>query len=240
MPKPCIIITRPLADSENTAKILSKHGLDHFIEPALVTEFISSSISNLSHTISKHDGIIITSKNAIRSIASINIDRNIKIISLGKATSSFAKKIGFTNVEYAGQNIGQLCQHIKANYKGKSFTYASGESITVELNKENCGNEITRISVYKTVPTQKLSQGFKEKLQHGNFNGIMFFSKRTAEIFYNILKAEGLELHIQNLHAFCLSNDIAELIKNYGFKATMYPKNPNIGEITKLMVRFRF
>lgn len=222
-----------MEDSKSTAKLLASHGIDYFIEAAFTTELFSKEIN-----ISQQDGIIITSKNAIRAIREIN--HNVKIISLGKATTSFAKERGFMNVEYAGKNSSELCQYIKATYTDKSFVYASGKTITTELNKINCGNNINRIIVYETIPQKTLSKEFKAKLLHNDFSGIMFFSKKTAEIFFKILKKEGLELHIQNLYAFCLSNNIAEFIKSYGFKATMYPENPNIAEIIKLVVRFRF
>ena len=94
--------------------------------------------------------------------------------------------------------------------------------------------------MYKTIPTNKLSSIFKDKLQQGDFQGIVFFSSESAKIFSRLLKKEGLEKYIKDLNAFCLSPQIAKNITNYGFKATMYPKNPNISAIIKLLINFQF
>jgi len=236
--KPCIIITRPREDSEKTAKLLAAHGFDFFIEPAFRAENISDGISKLRSDRSKYDGVIITSKNALRIVA--DIDQNVKIIALGRATTVLAKDYGFKNVEYAGKNINELCACIKSKCQGKNFCYASGESITKELDVNNCGNSVTRIIVYKTIVSQKFSEEFIVRLKNGDFKGVMFFSTKTAEIFCNILEIEGLKKYINKVVAFCLSNNIAKSIKSYGFEATVFTKNANIDEIIGLIERFRF
>jgi len=236
--KPCIIITRPREDAERTAKLLAVRGFDSFVEPALATEDMQLGISALKNNIAQYDGVVITSKNALRIVA--EIDKNIKIITLGKATTLLAKEYGFKDVEYAGKNINELCQYVKSQYVGKTFAYASGEDITEELGLQNCGNVVARIIVYKTIASQNFSEEFMVRLRGGNFNGVMFFSTKTAATFCKIIEKEGVKIYVGGLVAFYLSNNIAKSIKSYGFKATVFAKNANVDEIIGLVERFWF
>lgn len=239
MPNPCIIITRPFEDATDTAKLLAKNNIDSFIQPAISIENISGAKAELLGAINAADGIIITSKNALRMLNTFDIPRSTPIISIGEATTSFASRIGFKNTNYAGENITSLQEYIKATNSGKTFIYASGEIITTELSHENCAAYIKRIIVYKTIPTLKLPDNFKNNLKNGKFSGIIFLSNHTAQIFCNLLVEEGLSNHITSLTAFCLSENIAKNIAHYGFNATMHPKNANIDAIIDLVTNFR-
>lgn len=232
----CIIITRPIDDAKTTAEILTDNGFDYFIEPAMSVEIIKN--ENLKNKFSNYEAIIITSKNAIRALKEYGGYESYKIIALGETTNSFAKGLGFITTEYAGENIKELQKFIEASYTGKKLLYASGEVITKELNIYNCGADVIRIPVYKTTPSVHLSEKFIEHLRNGKFSAIMFFSSKTAEIFNELINKHQLEKHKGTLHAICLSNNIAEKIKNYGFKATIYTKNTKKVEITNLLQNF--
>jgi uroporphyrinogen-III synthase len=238
MSESCIIITRPLEDAISTAERLAERGFASFVEPMLAVEFFQAGVEVLKKDILQYDGIIITSKNALRIVSGIN--KNIKIIVLGAATTALAIECGFTNVEYAGANINELCEFVKAKYAGKTFCYASGESVTQVLGVQNCGNFITRVVVYKTIASQNFSEEFVVRLKNGNFKGVMFFSTKTAATFARILEHDALQTYAKQVTAICLSVNIAKSIKGCGFGATVFTKNANIDEIISLVERICF
>ncbi len=190
--------------------------------------------------LSNDDIIIITSRNALRALSQLDNYKNYELIVLGKSTCLLAQQEGFNSCKYAGKNLKELCAYIKSHYKDRNLVYLSGEIVTEELNYKNCNAYINRIIVYKTTRVDSLSINFKENILKNNFNGVIFFSKESARIFCELLEKEGLQPYLGNLYAFCLSPEISKSISSYGFKATMYAKNPYMNAIIKMIVNFRF
>lgn len=236
--KKCIVITRPQLESQRTAQLLEKIGFETFIEPTISIEIIASTRPELLSAAGTADAIIVTSLNALRALQEFQLPACIPIVLVGQEASLRAKEYGFVNTELAGENVDALCGYTKLNYPGKKLVYASGVNITKELSAMNCGADVTRIMVYKTIPKEKLSVEFKHKLVNGEFYGISFFSSKNAEIFCELLKKENMENYIKPIFAFCLSEKIAEYIKKYGFKATIYPENANLDAFSKLLSNF--
>lgn len=191
--------------------------------------------------LSNDDIIIITSRNSLRTLSHLNNNtKKHELIILGKSTYLLAQEKGFSTCKYAGKNLEELCKYIKSHYKDRELVYLSGEIVTEELNYKNCNAYINRIIVYKTAPADNLSINFKENILKNNFSGVIFFSKESARIFCELLKKEGLQPYLGNLYAFCLSPEISKSLSSYGFKATMYAKNPYMNAIIKMIVNFRF
>lgn len=238
--KNCIIITRPLPDANETASFLDANKIEYFIEPVIEITIIKDSKTPLEKLVANTDGIIVTSKNALRALINFGINRSSMIILLGRQTSEFAVSQGFGNTEFAGDDVKDLCEYIKANHNGKNFIYASGKVITQELNFANCGANIERIEVYDTIQAASFSAEFIEKITAGIFCGVIFYSSQTAKIFNELINKNGLGSHKKNLVAICFSEKIASSAKSYGFKATMHPKNAKLDEFQQLIVNFWF
>ncbi len=231
-----IIITRPQEDSEIFAGELAKLNLTYFIEPLFAIQNILNKEAVSKEINIDCDFIVITSKNAISSIPTTSTN----IISIGKSTTSILKESGFNNVEYAGENVNNLCEYIKKEHKESNITYLSGNNISLELNKDTCGANVQRIVVYNTLPITSFSEKFKNKIKNNEFSAVTLFSNKSAEIFIQTLQAEDLDKYIKNLYAFCFSYNTAKSIEKYGFRATISTKNSDIDNFVRLIANFSF
>lgn len=236
MPRQCIIITRPESDAAITAELLKEIGFSYFIEP--VMDIITMRHDDFIGQLRKYDAAVVTSKNALRAFKQYGGCEGFCIILIGESTYKFALENSFHNVIYAGDNVKELQLYIKKNYSGKNLLYASGQVITKELTIGNCGANIMRLAVYRTLPVTVLSASFIQGLESGKFSAIMFFSSKTAEIFNNLMISSGLEEYKKQLTAIVLSENIANKMRHYGFGATIYTKSSKKDALIKLLQKF--
>lgn len=237
--KPCIIILRPEEDAADTAALLAKHGFVSFIEPIFSTQYCHTNKTQLLNAIADSQGIVVTSKNAIKAMLSMGVSTHLPLITLGKNTTNFASTNGF-NALFAGNNLHEVKEYIKENFSNKHLAYASGEEITEELSFKNCHANIQRIIIYKTIPKHNLSEKFTQHLRKQNFAAILFFSNNSVNLFNHLLTKANLSHSTKDLYAFCLSDKIKSAAEKYGFRATISAENANSDAIIQALIDFPF
>ena len=67
-------------------------------------------------------------------------------------------------------------------------------------------------------------------INNNTIDGIIFYSKRTAEIFINLIKINKLSNKTSIICAYCLSEDIADILRAFNMKVKVakYPMNDDI------------
>ena len=113
------------------------------------------------------DALIITSKNALRSLKRSQnaLNSSILVYALGKESELYAKKMSFSNIKTPPKAYGKdLFQAFKDELRGKKCLYLRAKKIASNLDELllNEGVNLTQIIAYKNVP-KPISQGFKLK-----------------------------------------------------------------------------
>lgn len=161
------------------------------------TKSIEFEVKNLN------DYIVLTSKNAFKSVLKNEITNQVKerkIICVGQKTKEFLEKKGFSVEDYANyaSDLGLI---ILEKYKNNSFTFFSGnlrqETLPNLFKKNNMvWNEVV---VYETTLNPKK---ITEKI-----DGILFFSPSAIESY--LVKNE-----IKDEMCFCIGTTTAKALEN--------------------------
>lgn len=165
--------------------------------------------------------ILITSSNAIETVAENNFEKNIKIFCIGQRTSNEIKKYGFTNIEFpTNENAISLKKLIINNYQNNNLPilYFHGEITSLDFSKELKSYNILveNFLCYKALP-KDFSQEFLQNCQKSNFNYILIFSQNSAKIFANLARKHNLINFFNNSKILGFSNKICDILIKSNF-----------------------
>jgi len=204
-----ILIARPQNQAKELAAFLEKRNCKVIIEPIFQVEFCNFAKINFDFA-----ALIITSVNALAALEKINAKKEIKIFTLGKKLSQQLINLGFKNLTIAENSAENLFAEI-AKFNEK-ILYLRGEKISFDFAAQF--KNISEILTYKIIENQSFSPDFLEFCKKNNFDEILIFSKNSAEIFVNLAKKHNLLAKFINCKMVCLSENICNFIKNFGFE----------------------
>jgi uroporphyrinogen-III synthase len=170
----------------------------------------------------KIQSIIITSANAAEYLTKLNLNKNIKIFTIGSKTSNSIKTIGYKNIKVANYNTKSLLKLVLNNSKKEDglILYLSGTIITEDLSKKlrNENYKSIRIKAYKTKEKTKIPSNILDKIVSGEINKITIFSKNSALILKKLLQKHHLQKFYKKIEMLCSSNEIVKFSQKNGFK----------------------
>ena len=213
-----VLLTRPLEDcSEMILKFQSLgHQVSHL--PLLKIEHVNYSEINFSD----FKGIIFTSTNAIKFLNTKKIDKKFLCFCVGSATEKKARNIGFQNVIAAEGNVQNLKELILQNLSSKDgkLIYVSGETITLELDKELLkeGYDIKRIINYRTNHNDDFDQEFIKQLKQKIPDIVYIYSNNSASSFLNFIKKHELEILWMNTNLMCIGEKTSTILNEIKWK----------------------
>jgi uroporphyrinogen-III synthase len=226
-----LILTRPIDDSLYLASIMKSKDHDFLIDPMLEIEFIDNNFDT-----EEFNCFILTSRYAAHSllkIYNINKLKNKIFFCIGVATRNILANSGFKNIHHANGTSEDLLKIItNFSRKDNKFLYIRGVDINCDICKilNNSGIYVREEVTYKANPASALSRETVSAIDGNNIDGIIFYSKRTAEIFIDLIKINKLSNKTSIICAYCLSEDIAGILREFNMevKVAKYPMNDEI------------
>jgi uroporphyrinogen-III synthase len=228
-----ILVTRPEDESEALCKKLSHIGLKPLPAPLMRIQDIPNIEDILKNSLKTNvQAIILTSSNAVRSLSNIIDDiKKIKTIAVGNKTTAAAKQYGFTDVININGNALKLTDYIIKNFNPKqgSILYLSALDIAFDIERclSDAGFNINRIAVYQAVKIDQLSDEIADNFNAKSIGSVLLFSKRTAEIFVNLIEKYNLKNTVNEITAFVLSSNIASEVRKLSLKDVIVAAHPN-------------
>lgn len=216
-----ILITRPIDEATALAKEITDLGHHPVIAPLLEIELFQSIDFK---DFGKYEAIIISSKNTLKAIS--NADKKLKLFIVGEQSTEFAKSLGFINTTYAGSNITELKKYIDPC---NNLLYLSGIDISDDLS--SLGNKITRLEVYQAKAIKSASNDFLSFIKLNHLKLCVFFSKRTAQIFLNLIKKYKLESYCDKMISLSLSDAIDNNLKGLNLHSCYVSKDTTLKSI---------
>ena len=234
MPAPHVLITRPQPDASKFERELEEAGFHPIIEPLLeilpkpdAHKAIESALEGLIQ------GIILTSRHALKALAGMQAVQDIPLYVVGPITAAAAKKAHFTNIRIPSETEGgaeKLVEFIRytCHPSGGKFIYLSGEDIRLDIGASLAqqGFVSERIVVYTAQSAETLSLTLQEALKNGDIDIATFFSARTAALFCELVTRTGIASECINVSAIALSKEVAKELHQLPFKNISYPKVP--------------
>lgn len=223
-----ILLTRPIEHSEPLAEKLVRQNHAPLLSPLLKVEFLE--IPELEY--SNCQAFIFTSSAGVRAFQKKQLDYlHIPAISVGDKTKKATIKAGFkTTISTAGDQetlIRFIECHLEPQ-KGKIIHF-SGHHKTGNLieSLEKFGFSIQQVICYQAGAIDQFSTDVRTAISAEKIDVIPFYSRRTAEIFVDLIKKANIEQKLLKITALCLSPAISSVLQEEKWKEILVAKEPN-------------
>jgi uroporphyrinogen-III synthase len=203
-----LIVTRPEPDATRTAHALIRLGHEAILSPMLDVVFDPrAAIPDRPY-----QAVAVTSSNAVRALAERADDavpRDLPLYAVGDRTAVEAKRVGFRNARSAGGALPDLVSLLAADLRPEAgpLLYAAGSAQAGDLagDVQARGFEIETATVYRSTPRPRLAGVAIDALRSGNADGVLVYSRRSAEAFAIAVAAAGLAPLAETVTLFCIS-----------------------------------
>jgi len=207
-----LLLTRPQADAARTAAALRAHGHEPILAPLSTVEHLAAAELGAG----PWTAILVTSANAARAIASHGRReelRCIAVLAVGSHSAQAMRDAGFGDVTSADGNVEDLAELVGKRLKPPArLLYLAGDERAADLAGLLRAKNFTvdMVVVYRTVFAQALP-GEAAAALHGELDGVLHFSRRSAEAFLSAARKSGLfDAALSKPAHYCLSRRIAE------------------------------
>ena len=162
------------------------------------------------------------------------LTRATPVFCVGEATAQKAKDLKFKTIHGAQGTVEDLIQCI-TTHQASSFFYARGKDITYDLINHPTFKDldIKEAVVYEAVACTQLTDLLVEKIRTGTVDRVLFYSKRTAEIFMHLMTHHNLMEQAQKMEIITISPAIADVFNNPSFKKVACTQGPDIEQVVK-------
>lgn len=229
MDKRTILVTRPQPDAERTAAGLAALGLKPIIAPMLESHFLRPALPRAED----FAALAVTSANAIRALAAQPGGEryaHLPVYAVGDQTAAEATDAGFTSVTASEGTLHSLAETIIAARPAGPIFYAAPHHQSGDLAGLLAPHGLTvkTVVLYEMLAATALPQDVDDSLRNGEIDGAVFYSRRTAQTFAQLLEGPDFEAIRRKLSCLCLSENTAQpLIENHFLRIGLadYPSN---------------
>ena len=206
-----LLVTRPQEDAERTAAALRACGHTVMLASLLRIEPIAAEFEPGAFA-----AVLTTSANAARAIAAhgrIEELRRLPLYTVGRRSADATKAAGFTTVRSADGDAHDLISIVAREMAGAAapLLYLAGEERSIDLDAELArhGLQTRTVIVYRAAAAERLSREAEQAIAAGELDGVLHYSRRSAETFLRCADAAELTQRALVLTHFCLSAQVA-------------------------------
>src|SRR5437763_4689798 len=232
-----VLVTRPEADARRTAATLSALGYEARIAPLLRIKAIPA--ADLGSP--PWQAVLMTSANAAHAIARHRRFaelRSLPVLAVGDRTGEAARAAGFADVSSAGGHAGDLAGFAADRFvKGTPLLYLAGSDQARDLAADLAprGLAVRTDEIYRAHAAQQFPPEVLAGLGAGDLDGVLHFSRRSAEIFLQCAERAGLLAAALRPLPFCISAPAAEPLARAGARAIRIATQPNEDALVALV-----
>jgi uroporphyrinogen-III synthase len=222
-----ILVTRPEPDAADTMRTLETRGHVALCAPLLEIRFRDGPEIDLSDVAA----VMITSANGIRALARRTPVRSVPVFAVGKQSAAAAEDDGF---RLGGQSDGDakaLAALVKSRLRpdGGPILHACGAETRGDLagRLTAAGYDVRTSVLYDAVAATGFPSSITAALCDGTVDAILFYSPRTAGIFAELARRDGLEAACRGIVAICISEAAAASVSDLAFRRTRIASHPS-------------
>jgi uroporphyrinogen-III synthase len=213
-----LLVTRPEPDAQRTAAELRERRHTVVTAPLLRIE----PVDNAEIGPGPFAAVLVTSANAASAIARHKRFaqlRALPVLAVGDRSAQAMRGVGFADVASADGDVADLTRLVGERFKrGASLLYLAGADRAGDLAGMLSGRglAVRTIVVYRAIAWASLPPAAVEAIA-GGLDGVLHFSRRSAEAYVNAARAGGLdEAALTKPVHFCISARVAEPLAETG------------------------
>ena len=233
-----LLVTRPQPDAERTAAALRRRG--HQVEVAALLRI--ESINDAEIGPGPWSAVVITSANALRALETHPRRAELlgaRVFAVGRRTAAAARAAGFRDVTAAGGTVEELAQHIRREERpGRApLLYLAGQDRSGDLAGDLAahGRIVVTAVVYRAVAIDRFPPAAAAALAAGQIDGVLHFSRRTAQAYIDCARAAGLLDQALAPSHYCVSQQVAAPLAAAGAKRLRIAARPEETALIELI-----
>jgi uroporphyrinogen-III synthase len=203
MTAPCLLLTRPRADSVRLAALLQAKGWRTLVDPLLEIRQLPVALPDLGNV----QAVLLTSRHAAPALAAL--PRPLPVHCVGEATATVARMLTSAPVFAGPGDAVGMARQLAATLRpaNGALLHLAGAEHRPELKAglDAAGFSLIQRIVYRAVPARGLMAETRQALAEGAVQAVLLFSPRTAGVF----AALSQELDLSRTDALCLSANVA-------------------------------
>jgi uroporphyrinogen-III synthase len=209
-----LLVTRPEPDASRTASALRARGHKVTVTPLMRVEMLPVQVGG------SFDAILITSANAAH--AATRFGR--PVLTVGARSAQAAREAGCRDVTSADGALGDLVALAGTRFPGGRLLYLAGQDRAGDASSELAaqGIVVETVVVYRADAIDALPSD----VVPANLDGVLHYSRRSAETLVRLAEAGGIRTHILNLAHYCLSGDVAAVLRDAGAQKIFTAASP--------------
>ncbi len=233
-----LLVTRPQPDADRFADALREIGVRPVLAPLLEIYPSRAALPDLAG----FTALAASSAAAIRRFAATTNRRDLPLFTVGTASASEAREMGFAQVVSGGGDARALATTLRSRLRREHHVlYLRGEVVARDLAElmGPLGPVITSWVGYAMRPVARLPEAALEALTTGGLDGVTLMSARTAATFRALIAAEQPGIPMDRLRAYCLSHGVAEAVADMGWLALRVSPSPATADLLAVIARDR-
>jgi uroporphyrinogen-III synthase len=210
-----VLLVRPQADAERTARRLAMHGHEAVIAPVLRIDWTDEPPPSGSFA-----AVILTSANAVPALAAIKSRLpGLPVFAVGERTGSGAAAAGWTDVRVAEGDGAALAALIGRSLPPRApLLHIAGRERKTEPEASlvAAGFSISTWIAYEAVAVERLPALAQSALSEARLDAALHYSRRSAAVALDLAARSGVMAPFLALTHVCLSADVAAPLQAVG------------------------
>ena len=223
-----LLVTRPAPDGSRTAAALRARGHDVMLAPLLTIEPEAEADLGTG----PWGGVLITSANAVRALAAHPRKDELlglPLLAVGRRSAEAARATGFAEVVSADGDAADLARLVAARDRTPQapahvrlpLLWLAGEDRAGDLDGQLAtqGIAVRTVVLYRAVIATALPSDVKDALAAGNIDGVLHYSRRSADAFVALALAALIDIKKLTTKHYCVSSQAAAPLREAGAAA---------------------
>jgi uroporphyrinogen-III synthase len=230
-----LLLTRPEAESQSLRDRLQAMG--HAVDAAPMLAIRQK--HDVALDLADVRALLFTSANGVRAFADATPRRDFIVYAVGPASALAAQAAGFTRVEAAGGDVDLLAGLVRARHSraAGALLHAAGSARAGDLQAmlQQDGYDVRRVVLYDAETAIQLPPAVAARFAAKGYDGVLFFSPRTAATFVNLAQAAGIAGGAAVATAWCLSDNVAREASVLPWRDVKVARSPGEADLVALL-----
>lgn len=222
-----VLILKSSPSDSGLLEAIAAKGFEALEEPILTMDYTDDVLPVLT----PDTPLVFTSANAVRAFVRKVECRTHPVYTVGPNTEAEARAAGFEQVENGGGTIDDLVDYLLKLPKTEFISplYVRAEDVSGDLKGFLGKNGIIlrEFIAYKAIPAHNLSLNLLQKLDKREIKAILFFSKRGAQTFTELVEQYGRLTRLKGIKALCISDGVVKSVSVLPFEAVLAAQTPD-------------
>jgi uroporphyrinogen-III synthase len=231
-----LLVTRPEADAARTAELFRARGHAVLVAPLLLMQVSDADLG------SRPAAVLFTSANAVRALAAHpqrDSLRRLPVYAVGARTAAAAQAAGFAEVTAGDGDVQALAGLIAESRRGTegALLHLAGEERAGDLAGALAarGFSVRTVVLYRMAAAEGFPTAVAEALATAALDGVLHYSRRSAEIFLDCAARGGFLNVAVKLAHYCLSAQIAAPLAAAGAATLHIASRPQEAALIELV-----